>query len=311
MNDRLHFRPIDVDVWYPATAVRSDSTLRFGDFLQSLQDRANFYSAPGKFDSLKINVAKSFCEGFLCSQVDLLLQHLTKTRKEPAQVDEQFPLILYFASFGSMGYENYLLFESLAQQGYIVACVNSIGRYPGDMTTKNADLMEQVKDADQILNRLKKDPHTDTTKIGILGYSWGGLAGVILAMNRQDFKTIVSLDGSEFHHFDYNKSEDQDFNETLNAPLFKNAVLSVDYLRLESNPQPALINKDSVYNFLIKVSNTKQVVKIDSASHQDFSSLPTAVRSSGKCPVPKTYTSISSLTIAHFNKHLKTGFVAK
>jgi len=82
-------------------------------------------------------------------------------------------------------------------------------------------------------------------------------------------------------------SEYQAGFRTLNAPLFRNAVLSADYLRLESNPQPALVNKDSVYNFLIKVSNTKQVVKIDSASHQDFSSLPTAVRSSGNVLVLK------------------------
>ncbi len=304
-SDRLHFRPIDIDLWYPAQPVAPDSTLQFGHFLQSLQDRANFYSAPQKFDSIPTTVAKSFCDGFGCSRPNLLLRHPTNTFNQPKPVAKRFPLILYLASFGSMGYENYLLFESLTRQGYIIACVNSIGRYPGDMTMKNADLMEQVRDADQILNRLKKDNGIDTTKIGVLGYSWGGLAGALWAMQRRGIDAIVSLDGSEVHHYGYTKSEDQDFEQTINTPFFKNAALSVPYLRLESDPQPKTSKKDSTYNFLSKVNAIKRVVKIDSAGHQDFSSLSTVVKSSGKCSLPKVYRTISTLTISHFNKYLK------
>lgn len=228
-GDPLHFRRIDVDLWYPARPVASDSTLRFGHFLELLQDRADFYSAPQKFDSLPMTVAKSFCQGFGSSQPDLLLQNPTRTFNQAKPVAKQFPLIAYFASFGSMGYENYLLFESLVSQGYIIACVNSIGLYPGDMTKKNADLMEQVRDADQILNRLKHDDTIDTTKIGILGYSWGGLAGALLAMRRQDIDAIVSLDASEVHPYGYSKSEDQDFEQTVQTPFFKKVSLSVPF----------------------------------------------------------------------------------
>ena len=305
-SDPLYFRPIDVDFWYPAQQGELDSTLKFGYFLQLLQDRANFYSAPQRVDSLPMSFAKSFCEGFACSQPALLLQSLTHTYNQAKPVSQQFPLLLYFASFGSMGYENYLLFELLASQGYIIACVNSIGRYPGDMTMKNADLMEQVKDADQIVNRLKLIDGIDTAKIGVLGYSWGGLAGSIWAMQRQGVDAIVSLDGSEVHHYGYSKSEDQDFEYTVNTPFFKKASLSAPYLRLESNPEPNIFRKDSTYNFLRKVKATKQVVKIKSAGHQDFSSLPTIVRLSGKCLAPKVYHTITTHTISHFNKHLKT-----
>ena len=304
-GDPLHFRRIDVDLWYPARPVASDSTVRFGQFLELLQERANFYSAPQKFDSLPMTVAKSFCEGFGCSRPGLLLQNPTRTFNHAKPLAKQFPLIVYFASFGSMGYENYLLFESLVSQGYIIACVNSIGRYPGDMTMKNADLMEQVRDANQILNRLKHDSTIDTTKIGVLGYSWGGFAGALFVMQRQDIDAIVSLDGSEVHHYGYSKSEDQDFEQTVQTPFFKKMSVSVPYLRLESNPQPGSLKKDSTYNFLRKVNAEKQVIKIDSAGHQDFSSLATIVRSSGKCSIPEVYNTISALTISHFNKYLK------
>jgi pimeloyl-ACP methyl ester carboxylesterase len=306
-SDRLHYRPIDIDLWYPAQPVAHDSTLRFGHFLQVLQDRATFYSAPQTFDSLPTTVAKSFCDGFGCSRAELLLQHPTNTFNQAKPVAKRFPLILYLASFGSMGYENYLLFEALARQGYMIACVNSIGRYPGDMTMKNADLMEQVGDANQILNRLKKDSQIDTTRIGVVGYSWGGLAGALLAMQRPDIDAVVSLDGSEVHHYSSTKSEDQDFEQTITSSFFKKAALSVPYLRLESNPLPKTSKKDSTYNFLGKVKAAKRVVKVDSAGHQDFCSLPTVVRASGKCPLPAVYRTISTMTISHFNQYLKPG----
>lgn len=303
-SDRLHFRPIDIDLWYPAQAVAPDSTVRFGHFLQSLQDRANFYSAPQRFDGLPMSVAKSFCEGVVCSQPKLV-QYPTHTFNQPKPIAKRFPLILYLASFGSMGYENYQLFESLTRQGYVIACVNSIGRYPGEMTMKTADLMEQVTDAHQILNRLKYDSRIDTTKIGVLGYSWGGLAGALLAMQRHDIDAVVSLDGSEVHHYGSTKSEDQDFEQTVTTPLFKSAVLLVPYLRLESNPKPRVTKKDSVYQFLSKVMAPKRVIAIDSAGHQDFSCLPTVVRLSGHCSLPNVYRTISRLTVAHFNQYLK------
>ena len=304
-SDPLYFRPIDVDLWYPAHPDASDTTLRFGYFLNLLQERANFYSAPQQFDSLPITIGRSFCDAFACSQPDLLLQHPTATFDQAKPSPKKFPLILYLSSFGSMGYENYILFESLARKGYIVASVNSIGRYPGDMTMKNADLIQQVMDAGKILNRLKQESGIDTTRIGLLGYSWGGMAAALLAMARKDIRAIVSLDGSEVHHYGYSKSEDLDFDYTVNAPEFKNATLSIPYLRLESNPEPWKANRDSTYNFLSKVSGEKNVIKIDSAGHQDFSSLPVVVRASGKCSLSEVYSIISSQTIRHFNRYLK------
>jgi len=306
-SNPLYYRPIDIDLWYPAQKNAHDSTMRFGQFLKTLQERANFYSAPQVFDSLSTIISRSFCEAFSCSQPELVLQHPTATFDQAKPAAGKFPLIIYLASFGSMGYENYLLLESLAAQGYIVACVNSIGRYPGDMTMKNGDLVQQVMDAEKILNRMKQDDRVDTSRIGVLGYSWGGFAGALLAMQRKDIRTIVSLDGSEVHHYGYCRTEDRDFDYTVNTPDFKNAALSVTYLRLESNPEPGRTKKDSAYHFLGKVSGRKRVVKIDSAGHQDFSCLPWVVRASGKCPLPKVHSSISALTISHFDQHLKNG----
>ena len=45
---------------------------------------------------------------------------------------------------------------------------------------QNEDLMEQVYDAIAALENLKGNSNIDFTKIGIIGYNWGGLSGSIL-----------------------------------------------------------------------------------------------------------------------------------
>ena len=55
-----------------------------------------------------------------------------------------------------MSYENYLLFESLVKNGFVVASVSSIGRYPGNMTMDVEDIREQINDAKFIINTLTK-----------------------------------------------------------------------------------------------------------------------------------------------------------
>jgi hypothetical protein len=47
-------------------------------------------------------------------------------------------------AFNGMSYENFTLFESLAKKGFIVVSVSSIGRFPGDMTMKKADLWSRL-----------------------------------------------------------------------------------------------------------------------------------------------------------------------
>ena len=77
------------------------------------------------------------------------------------------------------------------------------------MTMKKEDLMEQVNDAIATLNSLKGISNIDFTKIGIIGYSWGG---PILASKIPNVACFVSLDGSEFHHYGQSKEENIDFD---------------------------------------------------------------------------------------------------
>jgi hypothetical protein len=304
-TDNLHFRPLDIDIWYPARASETDSPLLFRDILHLLEKRANYYTASNKWTGITSLVAQSFCEGFKCSDTTRLLNFKTQSFMKASPVDKIFPLVIYLCAFNGMSYENFTLFETLAKNGFIVVSINSIGRYPGDMTMKSEDLLEQVDDAKASLNTIKQNSDIDFSKIGIIGYSWGGISGAILAGRIQRVSCLISLDGSEFHHYGEQKEEDTDFQGIRNSPEFQNLSLPVPYLRLESSNIISPNRKDSVYDFSEKLKNEKLIFKVDSAHHEDFSSLSVIVRESGNCPSNANYGTILNLTLAYLEDHLK------
>lgn len=304
-TDYLHYRPIDVDIWYPASSSSTDSALLFRNIAGLFDQRANYYTASTAGNGLSQQLAQLFCTGFKCSDTTTLLNYRTGSFKNAPAVEGKFPLVIYFTAYNGMSYENFTLFETLAQKGFIVVSISSIGRFPGDMTMKKEDLMEQVNDAIVSLDILKQESNIDLTKIGIVGYSWGGLAGAVAASKIPNVACLVSLDGSEFHHYGEAKEEDDDFDGIKNSSNFKNMQLAMPYLRLESSPLDSTHKKDTVYNFLEKLSTNSQVFKIDSAQHEDFGCMSLVVRISGNCKENNRFNTISKITVTFLEAHLQ------
>ena len=304
-TDYLHYRPIDVDMWYPADSSAADTVLLVRDLLGLLEQRANYYTASNAGNGMATQLAQFFSDGFKCSDSATLLRFKTKSFKNAVAVNGKFPLIVYLTAFNGMSYENFTLFEALTKKGFVVLSISSIGRFPGDMTMKKEDLMEQVNDAVAALEVLKQHPNIDFNNIGIVGYSWGGLAGAVLASKIPNAKCLVSLEGSEFHHYGNAKSENEDFDTIRNGKDFENIHLTIPYMRLESAPaiQPDKI--DSVYNFTANHANNAQIFTIDSAQHEDFDCFSLVVRESGNCTINQRYNSALKLTVSFLQDHLK------
>jgi len=304
-TDSLHYRPIDIDIWYPAVSSAADSGLLVRNLLQLLETRANYYSASNVGNGVGAQLAQFFCETFNCSDTARLLNFETGSFKNAGTANGKFPLVIYMTAFNGMSYENFALFEALARKGFMVASISSIGRFPGDMTTKEADLMEQVNDAIIAASILKQSPAVDSTKIGIVGYSWGGLAGAVLAGKIPHVACLVSLEGSEFHHYGNAKNEDADFDTIRNGDYFKNLHLPIPYLRLESSPSAEPDKSDSVYNFSLNHVDDAHIFIIDSAHHEDFDCFSLIVKQSGNCTPNQRYPSALKLTVSFLEDHLK------
>jgi hypothetical protein len=306
-SDYLHFRPLDIDLWYPASASTKDSSILFRNILGLLEQRANYYTASNAGNGMTQQLAQYFSDGLKCSDSTKVLNFKTQSFKNAKPMEGKFPLIIYLSAFNGMSYENFTLFEELAKKGFVVASISSIGRFPGDMTMKKEDLIEQVNDAIATLSNLKGNSTIDFTKIGIIGYSWGGLSGSILAGKIPNVACLISLDGSEFHHYGQAKEENTDFDGIRNSLYFKNVRLSVPYLRLESTPLISTEKEDFVYDFTEKLSADRQIFIIDSAKHENFSCLPQLVKESGNCQPDQHFTTILKLTVSFLEDHLKNG----
>jgi hypothetical protein len=305
LTDYLHYRPVDLDIWYPAKGSENDSVLLFRNILALLEKRAIYYTGSTEWKGITSRFAKSFCEGFNCSDTTRLLDFKTKSCKNAPPIDSKFPLVIYLCAFNGMSYENYALFEQFAERGFVVVSVSSIGRYPGDMTMKKEDMMEQVFDAISSFETVRKSSNIDFSKIGLIGYSWGGLSGAIVSAMIPDVLCLVSLDGSEYHHYGESEAEDADFNGILNSEEFKKLRLPIPYLRLEGYQDNGRGKTVSVFNFSEKLTGKKQIIRIDSAKHEDFSCLSEIVRKSGNCTTNGQYKNISKRTISFLEENLK------
>lgn len=304
-SDYLHFRPLDIDIWYPASRTEKDTPALFHDILGLLEQRANYYTASTAGNGISQQIAQYYCEQLNCSDSARILNAKTESFNNAKPAGKKFPLIIYMAAYNGMSFENFTLFETLAKNGFVVASISSIGRFPGDMTMKYEDLMEQVNDGIAAMKRLKGYQNIDFSKIGIIGYSWGGLAGSILAGRIPNVSCLVSLDGSEFHHYGKEKEENLNFDSIVNKPEVKTMRLSIPYLRLESAPDTSTKKEDPVYNFTEKLTSDWQIFTVISARHEDFSCLPDLVYRSGNCEQKHQFRTIEKLTLRFFEDHLK------
>ena len=267
-GDRLYYRPVEIDCWYPATTAGAKPIL-YGEFLRLFQQRANSFQDDTIYSSLASDVARYLCSGLNIADTASLTGFPTQSFRDASPIHGQFPLIVYMCSYNGMCYENTRLFETLARRGYIVASITSVGRYPGNMTTEPADLQEQVADASFAMNRLQK---SSAAKVGVIGYSWGGPAALLLAEN-PSVAAVLSLDGSELHY--YGNEGDVDSNLNLIRPgLLKTIKTPFAYAYLESDGKQSERPADSIFNVLTSFQGPKKYIRYPGATHEDFSCLP-------------------------------------
>ena len=272
ITDKLHYRPIDIDLWYPADITSSDTAASFSDLVYLLEHRSNFYDDTKNYNGLTEELLQYICAGVSCLDDDILKRIKTNSYVNAKPIAQKFPLVIYLAGLNGMSYENYLLFESLVKNGFVVASVSSIGRYPGNMTMDVEDISEQINDTKFIINTLTKKSFV-SGDVGLVGYSWGGLAAALITMTEQyKIKAMVSLDGSE--QFAY---EDEEENGKLNrireADFFNPEAIKASFLYLDSDVAEGDNLPDSVYNITDFILGDKCYLKINNSTHEDFSSL--------------------------------------
>lgn len=311
INNRLHFRPLDLDIWYPSLKMTSRG-LTFGDLFKLFEQRANKYQDKKDYTGITEELALQFAveSGLKPENGKRLLTIATNSYRNSIPLREKKPLILYMAGLNGMSFENYVLLENLAQNGYVVVSISSIGQYPGDMTNKKADMMEQVYDAESAIKALKdqKEIKIDFEKIGVIGCSWGGMSAAVLINRSFKIKALISLDGSENHTFGENDDDDKNLKDIDTSNLLNEDIKDISYLYLTSDNSPNSTPSDR-YSYFEKVQVPKYYLSFTGSRHEDFTCIPFLLKSSRNSI--NTYNAVVKSSLLFFNQMLsnKEGFI--
>lgn len=115
----LHFRPLDIDIWYPATATEKDSTVLLRNILGLLEQRANYYTASTASNGITGQIAQYFCDALKCSDSLRVLNFKTNSIQKAIPAEGKFPLVIYLTAFNGMSYENFFCLKNWQKKGLL------------------------------------------------------------------------------------------------------------------------------------------------------------------------------------------------
>ncbi|WP_396637863.1 alpha/beta fold hydrolase [Maribacter sp. R77961] len=295
-----------MDIWYPSTAKNGDRLL-FEDLYRLHEERANKYQDDNNYTGMSDEFVLYLAAGFGVEATDgkRLLKVKTESFENIPPANGKFPLVIYLAGYNGMGWESYRLLERLAEKGFVVLSISSIGTYPGDMTNGLLDTMEQVYDGEFALEELKKieSLHINFDNIGILGLSWGGMSGAIMLDKHPEIKAFASLDGSDVFYYGDTDEDDVFLSEIYDADLIHPEKTNAAYLYIESGDKLDEFTPTGEYHYFKKINTSKNYMRFTNSKHDDFGSIAWALKTT-EAQV-ELYEETMETTVLFFQKHLK------
>lgn len=186
-------RPIQTLVWYPAA--RGGPAMTYRRYIDTFQTEDDFSRSAAEVQKITAGRIENNSEGHrdaLLRDVARPMLAVRDARAEPGK----FPVVIYAPSFSASAAENADLCEYLASLGYVVLASPSMGTHTRAMTLDLEGLEAQAADISYLIGYAATLPQADANKVGVVGYSWGGLANVVAAAKDARIAALVSLDGS-------------------------------------------------------------------------------------------------------------------
>lgn len=300
----MHARPVKIDLFYPSSEQIAKYPLTYGTFLNMYSERMDYNISADSAAKVSSDLAKMFTEYLKLDNEDDYLKYRTGVFADLKMPVKKYPLIIYAAGMNGSSWENVVLFDSLCRAGYVVAAVSSVGLFPGFMSTA-PDITEQVKDILYAKAKMSKMPFVDNSRIGLLSWSLGGTAAGKAAMLSNDFKCILSYDGTEIHYYGVDSAWDDMYDQMMKLEPSNAAALTIPYLYISSDRAKA----NRVDNIFDRISSKdKYFVKITNGIHEDFSSIVTIandVKPKREGADATKTDNIWNITRAFFDKYLK------
>lgn len=294
-------RPLRIFIWYPAKKAKKPNYLNFGDYVYA----GNLTKNPAQLNTLEKNDLQNKLAETLdyfkvtAEQVSDLMQAKTKAITDAKEQQGKFPLIV----LGNVG-EGFYYFataEYLAANGYFVISLPSLGANEDERCGFDVDCLKiQEKDMEFAIREIGKLQKVDSTKIGVIAWSFSGLAAAHLSLKNKAIKAVVSLDAATGYQYGkeiLDKSTELDVNQ-LKPPF-------LHFHGLGGNSRVAK-NFDFFNSYPVK---EKKMITMKNLQHSDFISLyGKGVRYARKDKNEIVFAEIEEVHLKNLNfldKHLK------
>jgi len=188
-------RPVQTLIWYPAETGAAPA-MKVVDYLRLGAGDDDFSPPPAERAAQAARFVQGRVDALPPARAQAELAAPMLAVKDAAASAGQWPVVIYAPSFGAWSFENADLCEYLASQGYLVIASPSIGQASREMTSDLEGVEAQVADIRFLIGFAHGLPQADSSRVAVIGYSWGGLANVLAAAKDSRIGAVVSLDGS-------------------------------------------------------------------------------------------------------------------
>ncbi|HEX8651578.1 MAG TPA: tetratricopeptide repeat protein [Pyrinomonadaceae bacterium] len=291
-------RPIRVSVWYPAENRAHASRMLYRDYMPSTAEDSVFAEMNGLLAKRDFGNLRSNLKG---EEFDSLMMTRTAAVQNALPHNGAFPLIVYSAGLNNSSQDNVVLCEYLASHGYVVVTVPQLGTTSLDVNLKlqNAlDLETQTLDLQYAIGAVHDFSNVDHQRLGVIGYSVGGVVALNLVMRNTDVDAIATLDPT-FGVTPFIKLATE-------SPYYAPTNLRVPWMYMyRVEPATNLTVSDA-----LKYSDRYRL-EFTGMLHQDFSSLPmfstqsAAPQTRTAATAKRGYQTVCLYILNFFNAYLK------
>jgi Dienelactone hydrolase and related enzymes len=260
-------RPVRLSVWYPAR--RGGKPMRFADYIDPA--RTPGFEAEERLIR-DADVGDGIGPGFrriVRSQAlyDALLATPMAAARDAPVAPGRHPMVIYALGQGDYTQEDIPFCEYLASRGFIVVSVPQLGTSPRrtilfihDPPSYDA----QVSDLAFALATIVRDfPSADSSRVGAVGMSMGGVYATLLALRNSAVRVVVGRDPSlvaKVSPYQYRYWEAPEFD----AARFRGHML-VTYRR-ENEPRERIVDS-------LRFAD-RELIRLPFLAHTDFTGYP-------------------------------------
>lgn len=302
-------RPIQILVWYPS--IEKGEKLAFKDYLMLGVSEVNFseISESQKDRLLEIHKQNFQRHGADLEKMNSILDRKCFSTLNSKAKEGKFPLIIYAPGGNERCYENFMLAEYLASNGYIVASIALTGAETQLMAFDKSDYERAVDDISFVISQMHSFPNVDNSKLGLIGFCYGSMVNFTVANQNSNVDVIVDLFGAN------NIQNMRDEVETYRYLNLKNPKMA--YLQLAGSPE----ERDSymfnhylygdAYQYRFKnVSHNAFTAKYVAQYHYFKDKLPDGQSAEYKDTTDACYKNLCQLTLHMLNAYTKNDHLA-